>query len=333
MPILGRRISGSRPARLAQTVATLEDFAPETIADPRTPFEANRPKRPVSVRPPAVDTRDRMCGAPGCTSGWMKPWKNRTRPMFEDEWACGTRCIESLVAAAVRREVGDPQGIEDEVPHQHRVPLGLVLLAQGWITHPQLQHALAAQRASGQGRIGEWLTTSCGLPEERIARGLGVQWNCPVLNLEGFSPRTMALVMPKRFIAEFGLVPVRVAAESILYLAFQERIKAAAALSLEQMCGLRVESGLLTSSMLEAARRKLLEAPSIPCRIRLVSDADALTTGIVKSLEQRQPVASRLVRMHQYFWLRLWMEEAALPVNGRMPVGTEDMEDHIFVMR
>ncbi len=30
--------------------------------------------------------------------------------------------------------------------HRHRVPIGLVLLAQGWITHDQLKHALEAQR-------------------------------------------------------------------------------------------------------------------------------------------------------------------------------------------
>ena len=65
------------------------------------------------------------------------------------------------------------------------MPLGLVLLAQGWITHPQLQAALEAQKASGQGRIGDWLQQSCGLPEERVTRGLGVQWSCPVLALDG----------------------------------------------------------------------------------------------------------------------------------------------------
>ena len=31
------------------------------------------------------------------------------------------------------------------------------MLAQGWITHPQLQKALELQRANGTGRIGDWL--------------------------------------------------------------------------------------------------------------------------------------------------------------------------------
>ncbi len=301
------------------------------------PLSRLKGSQPEAARPSsmaAVSSRTRACLVyPKWTRANACAGLRAAPAVFEEDWGCGTRCIEAMVSAAVRREFGVVEAVENESTHHHRVPLGLVLLAQGWITHPQLQHALAAQRASGQGRIGEWLTTSCGLPEERIARGLGVQWNCPVLSLDGFSPRSMALVMPKRFIAEFGLVPVRVAGESILYVAFQERLEAAAARSLEQMCGLRVESGLLTSSALEAARRKLLEAPSIPVRIRLVTDADVLTQSIVASLEQRQPVASRLVRMHQYFWLRMWMEEGTLNGSGRMPTGTEDMEDHIFVMK
>ncbi len=272
-----------------------------------------------------------VCGAAGCTSGWMKPWKSRQRPVFENDWGCSARCLRAIVSAAVQRETGDSTVDAAEEPHRHRVPLGLVLLAQGWITHPQLQAALAAQRSSGEGRIGEWLTRNCGLPEERIARGLGVQWNCPVLSLQGFSPRTMALVMPKRFVAEFGLVPVRTAGSSILYVAFQDRLKTGAALSIEQMCGLKVESGLLTATQLDSARARLLAADSVPVRIRQVTDADALESSLVKLLEQKQPVGARLVRMQNYYWMRMWMEEDAMPGRGELQGTMEDTEDHIFV--
>ena len=159
-----------------------------------------------------------------------------------------------------------------------------------------------------------------------------MQWNCPVLTLDGFSPRAMALVMPKRFVAEFGLVPLRVAGQSILYMAFQETMQAAAALALEQMCGLKVESGLLPATDLEEARRRLLEAESVPVRIRLMKDGDDLTDAIVKLLEHKQPVASQLVRIHQYYWMRMWREEGAIPSRGTIPNGIEDMEDHIFMV-
>ena len=312
----------------------LDRFTPAFMVRSRDQTSALQLIPAVSRSQAASEAESQICGATGCTNSWRKPWKNRRRPIFEEEWGCSTRCLETMVGLAVLRVTSGEDGptFASEEPHRHRVPLGLVLLAQGWITHPQLQAALTAQREAGEGRIGDWLTRRNGLPEEQIARGLGVQWNCPVLSLQGFSPRAMALVMPKRFIAEFGLIPVRAAGSSILYVAFQERLEAAAAFGIEQMCGLKVESGLLTTTQLESARTRLLAADSVPVRIRLVKDSDALTASLVKLLEQRQPVAARLVRIHQYFWMRIWMEEDAIPGKGKLQTQIEDAEDHIFLV-
>jgi hypothetical protein len=329
VPILGKLANTRIPARrVLESSARLATRAVQ--GDPLIGLmDEDGTTLSLSVRTQGNAQLERVCGAAGCTSAWMKPWKTRRRPVFEDAWACSNRCLQTMVESAVRREAIDSPA--PEVPHRHRVPLGLVLLAQGWITHPQLQSALAAQRHSGQGRIGEWLTQKCGLPEDRIARGLGVQWNCPVLSLEGFSPRAMALVMPKRFVAEFGLVPLRVAGSSILYTAFQERLNASAALSLEQMCGLKVECGLLTTTQLESASARVLAAESVPVRIRQVEDTDTLTATIVKLLEQKQPVSSRLVRIEQYYWLRLWMEDVPTLGRATIPGSIRDMEDHVFL--
>ncbi len=281
----------------------------------------------------AAASAERTCGAASCANGWVKPWKSRTRPIFEGEWGCGERCLESMVRAAVRREAGDGLAVvEEEEPHRHRVPLGLVMLQQGWITHPQLQTALAAQRATGRGRIGEWLAKSCGVEEEQITRGLGLQWNCPVLAIDGFSPAAMALVMPKRFVAEFGLVPLRPAGSSLLYLAFADQMDAATALGVEQMSGVRVESGLLNEAKFEGAKASLLAAEGVPMRMANASDADALTGSIVKTLREKQPVAARLVRVHQYYWLRVWLESGAMGRVGTLPAGTADVEDALFTI-
>ncbi len=322
MPFLGKFAMSLLPARTALAKSSRQ----AALGLERIRFGSGG----IAALPAAV--QGTMCGAPGCTSGWMKPWRNRQRPVFEDNWGCSSRCLHAMVSGAVQREMGESGSGHAEEPHRHRVPLGLVLLAQGWITHPQLQAALAAQRSSGEGRIGEWLTRTSGLPEERIARGLGVQWNCPVLSLQGFSPRSMALVMPKRFVAEFGLTPVRAAGSTILYVAFQERLKAAAALGLEQMCGLKVESGLLTATQMDSARTRLLGADSVPVRMRQVADADGLTNSLVKLLEHKQPVGARLVRIHQYCWVRIWLEEAAMPGPGELQATMEDTEDHVFQM-
>ena len=272
-----------------------------------------------------------VCAAKDCTGAWVPAWKKRRRPIFESEWGCSGNCLRALVRAAVRRESGDGRG-EDEGYglHRHRVPLGLVLLAQGWITHPQLQTALAAQRSSGRGRIGEWLEESCGLPKERVMRGLGVQWGCPVLGTHDFHPSAMALVMPKRFVAEFGLIPIRVAGSSLLYVASKDGPDAAASLALERMIGLKVESGLLQEADFDAMRRSLLDEPGIPTTMAAVKDADMLTGSITKALEQNQPLASRLVRIRGYYWLRLWLESASHSGQGMLPPSTADVHDYVF---
>ncbi len=284
---------------------------------------------PLSV--PESEDPLRVCAAAGCTNGWMKPWKSHRRPIFEDAWGCSGTCLQKIIGTSVRREMGSGDFAAEQT-HQHRIPLGLVLLAQGWITHPQLQHALAAQRAKGQGRIGDLLQEHCGLPEERIARGLGVQWNCPVLSLESFSPRAMALMMPKRFVAEFGMVPLRIAGSSVLYAAFQQKMNASAAFGLEQISGLRVECGLLPSTQYESAMARILAAESVPAEHHTIADADAVTAFIARVLEQTQPVASRLVRVHEYFWLRMWKEEDALISRRAAPMRVEDIEDHLFTL-
>jgi hypothetical protein len=238
----------------------------------------------------------------------------------------------AIVTAALRRETSEISDTRSTMPagHRHRIPLGLVMLAQGWITHPQLQAALDAQRAGGHGRIGDWLISECGLEPEQVTRGLSVQWNCPVLSAQGFSPREMALVMPALFIEEFGMVPLRIAGGRLLYLGGEDHLNASVAYAVEQMSGLKVESGLVDIAQLQAARASLLATKGIPFTLKNVSDQDTLAAQITAVLEQKQPVASRLVRLHQYYWLRLWLESGAKGEAGNLPRSSEDMQDCIF---
>lgn len=276
----------------------------------------------------ANDAARRACGNLECAGGWTAPWRSRRRPMFEGQWGCSGRCVLAMVRGAVRRESGD--GLGEDAPHRHRVPLGLVMLAQGWITQEQLRKALDAQRAHGTGRIGDWLVAECGVGAERVTRGLSVQWNCPVLTTEGFSPKEMALVMPRVFVEEFGMVPLRVAGARILYLGFQDRMDASVALGVEQVTELRVECGLVGETQFAAARQSLLACDGVPVKQEAVTSSDAMAARITAVLEQKQPVAARLVRVHGYFWLRMWLEQAAMGRPGNLPATGEDVMDYVF---
>jgi hypothetical protein len=206
------------------------------------------------------------------------------------------------------------------------------MLAQGWITHPQLQKALAAQRENGTGRIGDWLMSECGVEAEQVVRGLSMQWGCPVLTLEGFSPEAMALVMPKMFVERFRLLPLRVAGSRILYLGFADRLDASAAFATEQMSELKIESGVLREAQFEAARKRLLACDGVELKLEAAEDKDAMAARITAILEHKQPLASRVVRLHQYYWLRMWLESGAVGKAGRLPSTGEDVLDHVFTV-
>ena len=273
------------------------------------------------------------CANPMCASGWTKPWRNKRRPIFEGQWACGAGCLEALVRGAAGRELGSGvMTLSEESPHRHRLPLGLVMLEQGWITHPQLRRAIDAQKSAGAGKIGEWLQHECGVSIETVTRGLGLQWNCRVLSLDGFTPRSMALVMPRLFVEEFGLLPLRAEGSRRLYLGLRDQLDASAAFSLEQMSELHVESGIMGTEMFAHAHERLLDCEFVPATRETMRDTDEMSQRIAEVLNDRQPIASRLVRLHRYYWLRTWLETGARSGAGTVPGSGEDVFDTIFTV-
>ncbi len=280
---------------------------------------------------PRTGSAKQACGNPECSGGWTMPWKNRRRPIFEGKWGCSTRCLEAVVRKALRREHGDLRiALNEDAPHRHRVPLGLVMLSEGWITQAQLRRALEAQRSAGTGRIGDWLVQECGIAPAQVTRGLAVQWSCPVLPIDGFVPSAMALTIPRLFVETMGLLPLRVAASRILYLAFSDRLDASAAFAIEQMIGLRVESGLLDDIQFQTAQGRLLESKFVAADAESYADIDRLATRVTAVLEEKQPIGSRLVRLHQHYWLRTWLEAGAYSGVGTLPSSGEDVDDITF---
>lgn len=282
----------------------------------------------------SIDSSRTECGNPGCKGGWTPPWKSRRHPNFEDRWACSQRCMLAMVKASIARELGDvalDTALNGAVQHRHRVPLGLVMLEQGWITHPQLRKALEMQRLKGKGRIGDWLVSECGLRAEWITRGLSVQWNCPVLTTEGFSPETMARAIPRPFIEEYGILPVRIAGRRILYVGFQDHLDASSAFAVEQISGLRTECGVVGEERYRKAREQLLGCRSVDLKRIIVADRDALARSVERVIDQRKPTSSRLVRLHNYYWLRLWKEDDGLGAMRQIPT-VDEAADYLFTI-
>jgi hypothetical protein len=257
------------------------------------------------------------CSNPACESGWLQLWRSRSGPFFEGGWGCSARCISANIEAAVRRETKGKR--IDSTPHRHRLPLGLVMLEQGWITSDQLRKALDAQRAAGRGRLGNWLVHEQGVSEPLVTRALGLQWSCPVLPLEHHDPGTMASVLPRLFIEAFGALPLRVAAGQILYLGFEERPDPVVTLAAERMLGLRVEAGLVHGSQFRPAFEKMMSASYPKTELVEAASESPLVRVLTKAVDRFKPAESKLVRMHDCLWLRMWK-------NPR-PTATPDIAD------
>jgi hypothetical protein len=253
------------------------------------------------------------CANPGCRSGWLHLWRSRSAPVFEGGWNCSAECTRARVEEAVRRELGGRGTAQEN--HHHRIPLGLVMLEQGWITSGQLRQALDAQKVAGGGRLGNWLVRHQGVSEQLVTRALGLQWSCPVLPVEYHDAEALTALLPRLFIDAFGALPLRVAAGKLVYLGFEDRLDPVLALAVERMTGLRVESGLVRGTHFRLAHTRALNASFPPTELIEAGSEPAVVHVLAKAVERARPVESRLVRVHDCLWLRMWLR----PQRGPLP--------------
>ena len=303
------------PLLMRRTSAPLALPVPPVGSEQQTTLEtaswwAPEPRR-VRFRLPGRELLQ-SCANPECRSGWLQVWRSRSAPVFEGGWNCSQECTAQRLQAAISREL-DGRGFSAE-RHRHRVPLGLLMLEQGWITAAQLRGALEHQRANKAGRLGHWLMAREGVAEQLVTRALGLQWSCPVLPLEFHDAEGLSPVLPRLFVDAFGALPLRVAAGKLIYLGFEDRLDPALSLALERMSGLHVESGVVQASQFHPAHTRMLEAKFPSVELLEAASEPALVRVLTKAIERVKPVESRLVRVHDCLWLRMWRRQQAAAV-------------------
>jgi len=283
------------------------------LAEPSFGQETLRQRTALSTRPRGLLS---TCANPRCGSGWLHLWRSRSRPIFEGGWSCSPSCTAVRIEAATRREMEGRRAMAglSAGPHRHRIPLGLVMLEQGWITGEQLRRAMEAQRAAGGGKLGDWLVQHEGVAEGQVTRALSLQWSCPVLTLDGYDPERMAPLLPRLFVEAFGVLPLRVAAGSILYCGFEDRLDPVLTLAVERMFGLRVEAGVVRGSAFQGAHARLLNATFPRAELVGAESASPLVRAFSRAVERVRPVESRLVRVHDCLWLRMWTRPQTGPI-------------------
>jgi hypothetical protein len=226
---------------------------------------------------------------------------------------CSASCMQQVIADAVRSQIEswEPTPAERAL----RMPLGLILLSRGWISHRELQDALAAQRRAQDGRIGKWLHHLHGISEETIAKGLAIQWNCAVLpsGMPGLelAPALLPAFLRKRY----DLALLRQGPEAALYLAGKYRPEHAAARAVEYMLREPVHAAFIEDSAWRCAETDVASASELE-----IPGHDGAAAHISELIERVRPDDARLVRVHDHLWLRMWLGR-----RGRRPMQVRDV--------
>jgi hypothetical protein len=255
----------------------------------------------------------RRCSNPECHSGWLQLFRSRNRPVFEGGWMCSPECTRARLRGAVRRELDG--WVQDVEPYRHRLPLGLLMLEQGWITSQQLRRAVEAQRNAGELRIGEWLVKQGATTEALVSRALSHQWGCPVLSFGELT--TIHELLPRLFVEAFGALPLKDASGRIAYLGFEQSVDTALAFAVEKMAGKRVESGIVPSSSYSETMAGIPNQTFPESQVAEATSDYAAAHLLAKSIERAQPAFSRLVRVHDWLWLRMVLKGQSASVPDR----------------
>ena len=157
-----------------------------------------------------------------------------------------------------------------------------------------------------------WLRREHGIEERVVTRGLAAQWGCPVLMLDNHAPGRMASFVPRLLLDVFGVLPLRQAGGRLLYLGYADGIDRCLNFAIERMTGLQVEAGLVDGTEFGRAHARALEEAFPPARLIEASSGDALAASLARILEVSKPVEARLVRVHDYYWMRMWRRRTAL---------------------
>ena len=254
-----------------------------------------------------------VCGNRECRTGWLQLFRSRSSPRFEEKWACSAACMDRIIADAVRSQIESWEPVPAE--RALRMPLGLILLSRGWISHRELQEALTAQRCAQNGRIGEWLRRLHGISQETITKALGIQWNCTVLP-SGMPGLEFARLLAPSFLQNrYGLALLRQGPDRTLYLAGKYRAEHAAARAMEHMLREPVHAAFLEDNAWNFADAGAADTTELHSPGR-----DGVVACISEWIERSRPADARLVRIHDHLWLRIWLRGS-----GRYPMRARDI--------
>jgi hypothetical protein len=262
-------------------------------------------------------TSNTGCGLPLCPRSKMPQewWRRRSGVNLEGVYYCGRQCLETaLIAQLARLHVVVPA-----VPPPNRIPLGLLMVARGWLTHEQVVRALAAQRSANSGQIGEWFERLGFATERQVTTALALQWGCPVAtNLD--SHPTPAAMIPLAILEAFQMIPIQFhSATNTMYIAFGQRVDHAALYAVEKILGCVTRPCVAGRRHVAEELTRMRQKPR-PSEIEFgpMHDFAELGRVSVSYMVRLGADEARLGRVGDTIWLRLRSSKAQTDILFRL---------------
>ena len=253
-----------------------------------------------------IEASEPLCALASCTRPHSLWHRLRHRPsgtLLQGVFYCQPQCLET----ALINQLSRLRVIAPSPPPPNRIPLGLLMVARGKLTHTEVRAALEAQRRARYGRIGEWIEKLGFATEQEVTTALALQWGCPVAT--SFDPSTVQSLanIPLPILEAFQMLPLNYAvATNTLYLAFGERVDHAALYAIEKILTCRTQPCV-------AGRKSIARQLEFMRQLPRTTDVEfgpmndlAEMARIASSYTARlSPDEVRLSRIGRFIWLRL----------------------------
>jgi hypothetical protein len=247
-----------------------------------------------------------VCGLGACSgpkSSWSRLWGQRGGAFLQGVFYCRRQCLETALTAQLARL----HALPPVAPPANRIPLGLLMVARGWLTHEQVVVALDAQQRAQTGQIGEWFERLGFATEQQVTSALGLQWGCPVTHsLEPAASLPMGPI-PLGILEAFQMMPLHfVPATNTIYLAFGQRVDHAALYAIEKLLDCRTQPCVAGRKMIADELTYLRQKPR-PRELEFGPMHDFAEIGRVgvSYMVRLGADEARLGRVGEFIWLRL----------------------------
>lgn len=235
---------------------------------------------------------------------WQRWWARHEGAWLEENWYCFPNCfydglctrLQTAATLATRRPA-----------QPSRLPLGLMLLSRHEITDAQLRQALAMQRFSESGKIGEWLVRMGAVTEEQVTNALAAQHGCAV-----FAPRELQLLpatmhWPQPLTETYRAAPVFYnPPQSNLYVGFLDAVDHSFLYSVERMLRCRTEACILPPSVFQRnAERQVDPWESETIVIHQRQSSFEMAQAVGNYAEQVRAERCTVTSCGGYLWIRL----------------------------